>query len=259
MAGIVLDDAECVGLLSCRLPVAVTLKLSSSPAVKLQAVPLVDVQTSAALATGCINTTFLRPYTSFPSHSFPSTSHSPAFIRSFFAHVGTNTDCTAVTSVLLSALLSLPSPFPPSAPRRFSQRSQAAAFVIGGGGAVRAAIYSLSHDLGCSPIFVINRSEEETNAVVAHFPSVNLRPLTSVEEAERELEELEKGGGRVVCGVGAVPCYRPETEEEKKVYEVARAVFGMRYAAGGVESEEDGLKLPDKPIFVGASSTSPSL
>jgi quinate dehydrogenase len=220
--------------------------------VKLQAVPLVDFLTPTALATGCINTTFLRPSSSFPSPPHLPTSSSASLAASSLLHIGTNTDCTALTSVLLSALVSLSTPFPPSAPHSFSPHAKAAAFTIGGGGAVRAAIYSLSHDLGCSPIFLVNRDEDEMRAVVQHFPKVDVRPLRSVEEAEKQLNELQRGGGKLILGVGAVPCCEPKTEEEKTVYAVVETLFRSKYSGAVDEVEAGSLSLPDKPVFVGA-------
>ncbi|GAA5833967.1 hypothetical protein JCM9279_004176 [Rhodotorula babjevae] len=206
---------------------------------KLQAYDRVDVLTDEALATGCINTTFFRP-------SNPLDPDSP------LVTVGTNTDSPACRAVLLSYLLSSPSPFPASAPTRFASSTRAAALAIGGGGATRAAIHAL-HGLGCSPIYVVNRDEDETERMTKHFGASgwDVRALRSVGEAERELEGLEREGGRVVCGVGAIPCVEPTTTGEKMVYDVAATVFGRRYEVGDGQSVEEGsLALPDRPVFV---------
>lgn len=192
--------------------------------------------------TGCINTTFFRP-------SDPSDPLSPPLV------VGTNTDTPACLSVLLSSFLSLPSPFPPSAPRAFSPAAKDAALAVGGGGATRAAVHALQQ-LGCAPIYVVNRDEGETEAMRAHFAKWrwDVRALRSVGDAERELEGLEKDGGRVVCGVGAIPCAEPTTDGERMVYDVAEAVFARRYERRAGEAEDEGtLRLPERPVFVGAS------
>ena len=212
---------------------------------QLQAYERVDVLTDEALATGCINTTFFRP-------SDPFDPDSP------LVTVGTNTDSPACRAVLLSYLLSSPSPFPSSAPTRFAPSSHAAALAIGGGGATRAAIHAL-HELGCSPIYVVNRDEGETERMTAHFAASgwDVRALRSVGEARRELDGLEREGGRVVCGVGAIPCAAPATVGERMVYDVAQAVFGRSYEAGAGRSVEEGsLSLPDRPVFVGACARS---
>ncbi|KPV78369.1 uncharacterized protein RHOBADRAFT_65904 [Rhodotorula graminis WP1] len=206
---------------------------------KLQAYDRVDVLTDEALATGCINTTFFRPSDPLDPNSPPVT-------------VGTNTDSPACRAVLLSYLLSSPSPFPPSAPTCFAPSTRAAALAIGGGGATRAAIHAL-HGLGCSPIYIVNRDERETEGMTSHFAAAgwDVRPLRSVDEARAELDRLESEGGRVVCGVGAIPCVEPTTEGEKMVYDVAAMVFERRYRAGeGPSVEEGSLALPDRPVFV---------
>ncbi|TNY19789.1 hypothetical protein DMC30DRAFT_447655 [Rhodotorula diobovata] len=206
---------------------------------KLPAYDRVDELTEEALVTGCINTTFFRP-------SDPSDPLSPPLV------VGTNTDTPACLSVLLSSFLSLPSPFPPSAPRAFSPAAKAAALAVGGGGATRAAVHALQQ-LGCAPIYVVNRDEGETEAMRAHFAKWrwDVRALRSVGDAERELEGLEKDGGRVVCGVGAIPCAEPTTDGERMVYDVAEAVFARRYERRAGEAEDEGtLRLPERPVFV---------
>ncbi|GEM06183.1 3-dehydroquinate synthase [Rhodotorula toruloides] len=161
---------------------------------KLQALHKVDELTPEARATGCVNTTF-----------FCSSATSSSTLR----HVGTNTDAAAVSNVLLSAFLAFPTPPPISAPKQFAP-GRAAAFVVGGGGATRAAIYALSR-LNLSPIFIVNRKPVETEAVVDSFPAVDLRPLPTVEQARQEMEDLRKRGLRLVCGVGAIPymVYKP--------------------------------------------------
>ncbi|GAA5824114.1 hypothetical protein JCM3770_003787 [Rhodotorula araucariae] len=205
---------------------------------KLQAFSRVDALTPEAEATGCINTTFFRP-----SPSSPST----------IVHIGTNTDSPAVANVLLSSFLSTPSPFPPTAPRAFPRAAKAAALAIGSGGATRAAIHAL-HALGLEPVFVVNRDDTETDALLEHFGAAaagQVRALRSVEEAERELHALESRGGRVVCGVGAVPCEEPTTEGERRVYDVAAKVFGWRYRGDARKVARDGtLPLPKRPVFV---------
>jgi hypothetical protein len=95
--------------------------------------------------------------------------------------------------------------------------------------------------------------------IVEHFGSfdstLQLRPLLKVEEADMELRALGKDGGKVVLGVGAVPCYEPKTDEEKRVYAIAEAVFGREDGRVTGKLEDGTLALPDKPIFVGTSSS----
>ncbi|GAA5857019.1 hypothetical protein JCM8547_007919 [Rhodosporidiobolus lusitaniae] len=216
---------------------------------KLQALSKVDVVDSVGLATGCINTTYLRPSSlSSSSSSPPSSASSSALSRSSLIHIGTNTDAPALTAVLLSALLSLPTPFPPSSPRLF-EPGKAAAFAIGGGGAVRATIYSLTQELGCETVFLLNRDVEETRRVVETFSEVDVRAVESVEQAEKELGELERRGVKLIVGVGAVPCKEPETEQEKRMYEVARTLFRAPCERNGA-GREGYLCLPEQRVFV---------
>ncbi|BGP59113.1 hypothetical protein NBRC10512_004905 [Rhodotorula toruloides] len=204
---------------------------------KLQALRKVDELTPDARATGCVNTTFFRPC--------PTSS-------STLLYVGTNTDAAAVSNVLLSSLLGVSTPLPASAPQQF-KHGTAGAFVVGGGGATRAAICALSR-LNLSPIFIVNRDPSETDKVVQGFPDVDLRPLPTVEHARREMEDLRKRDLRLVCGVGAIPCEPPTSEEEKRVYEVVIEIFAL---AGGkgleterMERDKGCLALPIKPVFV---------
>lgn len=43
-------------------------------------------------------------------------------------------------------------------------------FIIGGGGTTRAAVYALTESMGCERVYLINRDENETAEIVAHFP-----------------------------------------------------------------------------------------
>ncbi|GAA6004385.1 hypothetical protein JCM10207_000697 [Rhodosporidiobolus poonsookiae] len=205
---------------------------------KLEAYTKVDYLTPEAKACGCVNTMYLRP-----SSSAPSSGPLPGLL-----HVGTNTDVTAVHNVLLSSLLSTPSPFPSDAPRSFAP-GKAAGFVIGGGGAVRAAVYALSTLLNSSPIFILNRDPAETQAVVQHFPGVDLRPLTSIEQTAQELEVLRASGVSLVGGVGCVPSYEPKTDGEKRVYELAELLFSEAYERPAGE-EKGYLTIPQQPVFL---------
>ncbi|GJN91541.1 hypothetical protein Rhopal_004564-T1 [Rhodotorula paludigena] len=204
---------------------------------KLEAFERVDVLTPEAQATGCVNTTFFRP----------SETDSTASL----VHFGTNTDSAAVLNTLLSALLGKPSPFDASSPRSFAPQAKAAAFAIGGGGATRASIHAM-HALGLSPIFIANRDDAEIEAIVRHFGEWDVRPLKSAEDARVAIKRLRDEGGHVVCGVGAIPSEEPRTESEKRVYEVADAVFGQLYEKSTQATQEEGyLSLPEKPVFVG--------
>ncbi|GAA5826940.1 hypothetical protein JCM11251_002171 [Rhodosporidiobolus azoricus] len=215
---------------------------------KLQALRKIDSLDPAGEACGCINATYLRPSSFAPA----STSKTPSLVAASLTQIGTNTDAPALTNVLLSMLLDRPSPFSAATPTTFAPGT-AAAFAIGGGGAVRAAIHSFSSDFRCEPIFLLNRDEEEMHAVVEHFRArgVGVIPLSTVEEAEEQVKRLEDKRGRVVMGVGAIPCYEPQTDEEKRVYEVANWLFGRGYEKPVEQEKAEGyLALPEKRLFI---------
>lgn len=71
--------------------------------------------------------------------------------------------------------------------------------------------------MGCSPIFLINRDPSETQAVVDHFPNVNLIPLMDEATAREELQKQNAAGKRLCVGVGAIPAIDPVTDAEKMV------------------------------------------
>ncbi|PWN54303.1 NAD(P)-binding protein [Violaceomyces palustris] len=125
------------------------------------------------------------------------------------------------------------------------------AFIIGSGGTCRSAVYAL-HQLGLSPLYLLNRDKSETDAVIDHFgDTIDLRPLRSIEEYEREKSLREKGEiGHVAAAVGAIPAFEPRTEEEKMVYKLAHSFFAEPYKAfdekhvSPVENDPTVLSLP---------------
>ncbi|GAA6036591.1 hypothetical protein JCM8097_001241 [Rhodosporidiobolus ruineniae] len=210
---------------------------------KLQALRQSDALDAAGEATGSANTIYLRP-------APPGlTSESPALAAAGLVQVGSNTDAPAVTNILLSALLSTPTPFPANAPRFFAP-GQAAALAIGGGGAVRAVLHALHANLGCSRILLLNRDRLEAQAVIDQFPKLDIRFVDSVERAEKEMQELEGKGMRLAVGIGAIPCEEPQTEGEKTLYAAAEKLFEWKYQRMEGKEQTGLLKLPEKPIFL---------
>lgn len=139
--------------------------------------------------------------------------------------VGQNYDWIGIRNALL---LSLPSTLPAQIETAAIQAPFApnsCGFIIGGGGTTRAATYALSR-LSVSPIYLINRDAQETAEIIAQFPQYDLRALLRVEDWTVEMEES------VACGVGAIPCFEPITDEEKNVYKLAEKVFGSRNQDG---------------------------
>lgn len=126
--------------------------------------------------------------------------------------VGHNFDWCGVRNSLL-----LPLHRPLDAPTPFENGG--AAFIIGGGGTTRAAVYALAGDLKLAPIYLINRDEAETAQIVAQFPQYDLRPLTSPDDFTDEI------ASRTVAGVGAIPSIPPATDAERNVYAIADRIF----------------------------------
>ncbi|KAM0753951.1 Aminoacid dehydrogenase-like protein [Meredithblackwellia eburnea MCA 4105] len=199
---------------------------------KLAVMPHLDYLTPQAQAIGSVNTTYWRKNES-----------------GTLQHAGTNLDTAGVGNSLLSALSGSASPFPAETARSFAA-GVGAALMIGGGGATRAAIYAM-HQLGLSPIFLVNRDEEETSAIVKQFSDWDLRPIESVEAAKSALSALEKEGTRLVAGVGAIPSIEPVTEAEKRVYEIAKTLFEHPYDSSQAKAQPEGfLPLPNRPVHL---------
>ena len=124
-------------------------------------------------------------------------------------YTGTNTDCIGIRDGLLSK------PLP-----KEGQGSNAG-MVIGGGGTTRAAVYALNKYLGCSPVYLVNRDDQEVQDVIDHFADtlkVDLIHLSSVAEADKI------GAPKYI--VGAIPDFAPSTPAEVTVREIATNVFG---------------------------------
>lgn len=71
--------------------------------------------------------------------------------------------------------------------------------------------------MGCSPIYLINRDPQETQAVVDHFPDLELIPLMDEATTKAELKKQADGHKRLCVGVGAIPAIDPVTDAEKMV------------------------------------------
>ncbi|GAA5993427.1 hypothetical protein JCM10908_002184 [Rhodotorula pacifica] len=136
---------------------------------------------------------------------------------------GRNTDTEGIRRALLSTLAEETR----SQARPFGEGKSA--FIIGGGGATRAAIHALSQ-MDLSPIWLINRDPTETATIIASpgFAKYDLRPLGRLDQW------TEEEAARIACGVGAVPSIPPQTEGEKLVYQLAERVFSSTgQLAGG--------------------------
>jgi quinate dehydrogenase len=123
-------------------------------------------------------------------------------------YTGTNTDCIGIRDALLS-----------KTPPEKSQVSDAG-MVIGGGGTTRSAVYALNKYLGCSPIYLVNREDQEVRDVINHFAEtldVELIHLSSVGMADKITAP------RYI--VGAIPDFPPSTPAEVTVREIVKNVL----------------------------------
>lgn len=159
--------------------------------------------------------------------------------------IGTNTDYLGIAHAVLRAIAGangedrvtkyLDPQLPHKARYVFPRNPEGkpySAFVIGSGGTCRSAVYAVSQ-LGLSPIYLLNRDAQETQAVLDHFgTSLDLRPLRSVQAFKDEAAKRESGEiGHVACAVGAIPAFAPQTEQEQMVYTLAHNFFSEPYAA----------------------------
>ncbi|GJN94686.1 hypothetical protein Rhopal_007777-T1 [Rhodotorula paludigena] len=146
---------------------------------------------------------------------------------------GRNTDVEGIRRALLSTL--------PEAQREIEKPfgEGRSAFIIGGGGTTRAAVYALS-SMGLSPIFLVNRDPTETASIISTpaFAKYDLRALEKEEQWSNEEAE------RIACGVGAIPSFQPQTEGEKMVYRLAELVFE---SSGKKEGKRPLLEMAYKP------------
>ncbi|RAH57964.1 3-dehydroshikimate dehydratase [Aspergillus piperis CBS 112811] len=123
---------------------------------------------------------------------------------------GTNTDWRGIKGCLLSA--------DPEEKGRGK-----AAVIVGAGGACRAAVYALYAELGCTPIYVVNRDEEEVRVLREDTEKEYGEGLkmVHVERMEQVAGLLENAAPGYI--VGTVPDAEPVTAEEKEVHRIVEA------------------------------------
>lgn len=160
--------------------------------------------------------------------------------------VGTNTDCLGIRHALLRDVAqmrgleagSLVGETDTEGPYVFPAVASSSSFagskplphsglIIGSGGTCRSAVWAM-HNLGLSPLYLLNRDESETRDVVSHFAttdsSIDLRPLHSLEAYAREQRLRESGEvGPLAAAVGAIPAFDPVTPGEKMVSSIGLA------------------------------------
>lgn len=219
----------------------VTMPLKVAVASKLGRDEILDELDSIGQATLTVNTIVVKPSLT------GDTSLSQRRM------VGTNTDCLGIRHAVLRDIAqqnqtpagSLIGSTTNAGPYVFplSQEGESSkpfsAFIIGSGGTCRSAVWAL-HNLGLSPLYLLNRDEQETRDVVDHFSNMNidLRPLHSLEAFAYERALRDQGKvGQIACAVGAIPAFEPVTPSEKMVYTLAHAFFQEPYRAKELASK----------------------
>ncbi|EGG07639.1 uncharacterized protein MELLADRAFT_35329 [Melampsora larici-populina 98AG31] len=180
---------------------------------------VIDRLTPSALATGAVNTIVTESKTG--------------------SRVGTNTDTEGIRRALLSQL--------PSSKIDAFEANTYAGFVIGSGATTRSAVYALSC-LNLSPIYLINRDHEETLGVMGQFPHLDLRAI--LDEEDFEAECTGRFSKPIPIGVGCIPALEPVTDQEKMVYQLARAIFSIPYVPEAKETDDEFIKAPTRPLFL---------
>lgn len=161
---------------------------------KLDVMPLLDEVSEAARIIGAVNTIIPVPQPGSDAQKL----------------VGENTDWKGMAFALRSAGLF-----------RRSHTAPGAGMVVGSGGTTRAAIYAL-HDLGYAPIYVVARSSERVQELLASFPAdYDIRTLATPEEVASAPEGALPG---VI--ISSIPADKPIDQGVREVL-----VAALRHAA----------------------------
>ncbi|EPS35476.1 hypothetical protein H072_11160 [Dactylellina haptotyla CBS 200.50] len=107
----------------------------------------------------------------------------------------------------------------------------ASGLVIGAGGTSRAAIYALAN-LGLSPIYIVNRSTENSKQVAASFP--NDKFDIRVIESKEDISQIS------TCLVAAVSTVPADRELDVKIKELSNDLLSIG-SAGGSGSSKRGV------------------
>lgn len=134
--------------------------------------------------------------------------------------IGTNTDVIGIRD---SFLMNVSSP-----DKCFHDRP---GMVIGGGGAARSAVYALRKWMRPSEIYIINRDQNEVDAVIEECSEKGygegLIHVKTVEEANA----LEGPGAIISC----VPNYPPTTENEKTARKIIECMLNRPHKGAILE------------------------
>ncbi|KAI7974151.1 hypothetical protein EIK77_003016 [Talaromyces pinophilus] len=147
--------------------------------------------------------------------------------------IGTNTDWVGVRDCLLR----LDDEFRTRTNNTTNNETKTG-FIVGAGGACRAAIYALTRHLNVSKIYIINRDVDEVQTLVndisaryhkAH-PSVPIPELIHLQTPERARNLIDKP----YYGIGTVPDYPPATDAEITARDTLNALLERSDGKKGV-------------------------
>lgn len=153
---------------------------------KVEVIPYLDELTEAGQAVGAVNTIFYR--------------YGPDGQRRY---IGTNTDVLGIQAAFLNNVIGTAYAGKP-------------AFVVGGGGTCRAAIYALRDLLGCSPIYIVNRDPSEVDAVMNEYASKGAAAGLVHIATEEQAESVPAPA----IAVSAVPDFAPVSVSEKTARQI---------------------------------------
>lgn len=133
----------------------------------------------------------------------------------------------------------------------------ASGLVVGGGATTRSAVYALS-TLGLSPIFLINRDDEEVKMVVESFKTTTLAGLELIHlKGPQDVDRYLGNGGQgekpgLAMVVGAIPAITPATPQERMVYTTVVHLLTIPYTLPTIHpnTSSESLPLPTKRIFL---------
>ncbi|KAH7231169.1 putative shikimate 5-dehydrogenase [Fusarium tricinctum] len=132
--------------------------------------------------------------------------------------VGTNTDWIGVRDSLLQLIKQHSSSRKAEAVKDGATtpgKKNMPAFVVGAGGAARAAVYTLHSELGASMIYIINRDDLEVESLVKDitkgYKNASLVPPIMVHLRNLDQASCVEGA---YYGVGTVPDFEPKTSQE---------------------------------------------
>ncbi|GAA6054847.1 hypothetical protein JCM3770_004103 [Rhodotorula araucariae] len=96
--------------------------------------------------------------------------------------------------------------------------------VLGAGGACRAAVYALTQWLNCSPIYVVNRDDDEVERFISDFAKASTDTFRPELVHVKTVEQAEALAAPAYI-VSAVPAFPPTTPEEKQARAVSEVLF----------------------------------